>query len=155
VGAIDARRLRRRRRGDSERRAREQLDGRVGRHDARSPEWNEASDPATRAKAQTDFVGIAIHCARGGGVCTGSPNAKPDPLPDEPGGYDGFQALYGAKYVNPAINHGNGCVENTEDQAIADPAGNCGFPGFDAMLAKNTLGEVAQMQEAGVPVTFG
>jgi hypothetical protein len=120
-----------------------------------SPEWNEASDPATRAKAQTDFVGIAVHCARGGAVCTRSPNAKPDPLPDEPGGYDGFQALYGAKYVNPAINRGNGCVANTEGQAIADPAGNCGFPGFDGMLAKNTLGEVAQMQEAGVPVTFG
>jgi hypothetical protein len=120
-----------------------------------SPEWNEANDPATRAKAQADFVGIAVHCAAGGGLCHNSPNAKPDPLPDEPGGYQGFQALYGAKYVNPAINRGNGCVGNTAGESIADPAGNCGFPGFDAMLAKNTLGEVAQMQEAGVPVTFG
>ena len=40
-------------------------------------------------------------------------------------------------------------------QPIADPAGNCGFPGFDGMLATNTLGYVAQMQENGVPVTFG
>ena len=34
------------------------------------------------------------------------------------------------------------------------PAGNCGFPGFDGMLAKNSLGYVAQMQETGVPVTY-
>jgi hypothetical protein len=120
-----------------------------------SPEWNEANTPATRTKAQADFVGIAIHCAAGGGVCAGSSDAKPDPLPDEPGGYNGFQALYGAKYVNPAINGGDPCVNNTAGQPIADAAGNCGFPGFDAMLAKNTLGEVAQMQESGIPVTYG
>jgi hypothetical protein len=120
-----------------------------------SPEWNEANTPATRTKSQADFVGIAIHCAAGGGVCAGSSDAKPDPLPDEPGGYNGFQALYGAKYVNPAINGGDPCVNNTAGQPIADAAGNCGFPGFDAMLAKNTLGEVAQMQESGIPVTYG
>ncbi|MEA2357639.1 MAG: hypothetical protein QOI62_899 [Solirubrobacteraceae bacterium] len=120
-----------------------------------SPEWNEANDPTTKAQAQTDFVGFAIHCAAGGGLCKGDPNAKPDPLPDEPGGYQGFQALYGAKYVNPAITGGNPCVTNTAGEQIADAATHCGFPGFDAMVAKNTLGEVAQMQEGGVPVTFG
>jgi hypothetical protein len=119
-----------------------------------SPEWNEANDPTTHDKALTDFVGIAIHCAQTGGVCAGNPNAKPDPLPDEPGGYAGFQALYGAKYVDPAITGGGACVNDTAGAAIQDPAGNCGFPGFDAMLAKNTLGYVAQMQEAGVPVTY-
>src|SRR6478736_6548663 len=122
---------------------------------AGSPEWNEANDPVTQKKAQTDFVGIAVHCAAGGGLCAHSANAKPDPLPDEPGGYDGFKALFGAKYVDPAITGGNPCVTNTASEPIADPAGNCGFPGFDSMLAKNTLGYVAQMQEAGVPVTFG
>jgi hypothetical protein len=122
-----------------------------------SPEWNEAADPATRTKSQADFVGIAIHCAAVGGVCTqgsSAANAKPDPLPDEPGGYNGFKALFGAKYVNPAITNGNACVNDTAGQPVADPQGNCGFPGFDAMLAKNTLGYVAQMQEAGVPVTY-
>src|SRR5207244_3455892 len=48
-----------------------------------SPEWNEAS--ATPALAQTDFVGIAIHCAAGGGICNSSTHARPDTLPDEPG----------------------------------------------------------------------
>ncbi len=37
---------------------------------------------------------------------------------------------------------------------IVDPFGQPGFPGFDGMYAKNTLGMVAQMQEHGVPVTF-
>src|SRR5437763_9304495 len=79
-----------------------------------SPEWNEAvasnaarSGTAARAKALTDFVGIAIHCGQGGSICasnaTNVANSRPDKLPDEPGGYLGYRALYGAKYVNPAV----------------------------------------------------
>ncbi len=123
-----------------------------------SPEWNEANTPATRTKAQADFVGIAIHCAAGGGICasnaTNTTNARNDMLPDEPGGYVGYKALFGAKYVDPAINNGNACVNDMNGNLITDPAGNCGFPGFDGALATNTLGYVAQMQEAGVPVTY-
>jgi len=75
-------------------------------------------------------------------------------LPDEKGGYAGFKGLFGAKYVNPAIAHGAACVNDTSGSPIRDPFGQCGFPGFDGMLAKNSLGETAAMQEAGVPVTF-
>jgi hypothetical protein len=129
-----------------------------------SPEWNEGrasqiapSNTAARALAQTDFVGIAIHCAAGGGICnSNSANARPDQLPDESGGYNGFEGLFGAKYVDPAINSGSGSVGDVvNNQPITDPFGQPGFPGFDGMLAKNTLGYVAQMQESGVPVTFG
>ena len=45
-------------------------------------------------------------------------------------------------------------MKATDGSNITDAAGHCGFPGFDGALAKNTLGEVAQMQEHGVPVTF-
>jgi hypothetical protein len=127
-----------------------------------SPEWNEGRDSqiapfatAARAKALTDFVGIAIHCGSGGGICNDSSNAKPDSLPDEPGGYTGFEGLFGAKYVDPAINDGSVSVPDTNGDPITDPFGQPGFPGFDGMPAKVTLGYVAQMQEAGVPVTFG
>ncbi|HYZ27826.1 MAG TPA: hypothetical protein VE570_02140, partial [Thermoleophilaceae bacterium] len=113
-----------------------------------------AAAKADQAKAQADYVGIAIHCAVGGGACAGSQAAHDDPLPDEPGGYNGFKALYGAASVDPAITDGHACVNDTDGNPIKDPKGNCGFPGFDAMLAKNTLGYVAQMQEAGVPVTY-
>jgi hypothetical protein len=116
-----------------------------------SSEWNEANTDKT--KAQADFVGIAIHCALGSPRCS-TPNARPDDETTTPGSSNGYSALFGAKYVNPAINGGNACVADTTGQPITDGHGNCGFPGFDGALAKNTLGEVAQMQEAGVPVTF-
>src|SRR5262249_26994701 len=38
---------------------------------------------------------------------------------------------------------------------ITDQFGQPGFPGFDGMFPNNTLGEVAKMQESGIPVTFG
>jgi hypothetical protein len=119
-----------------------------------SPEWNETvADPQ---QGLTDFVGIAIHCSQNANsVCNGNPNAKADQLPDEPNSYTGFSALYGSKYVDPAVTNGNPCVNDTNGQPITDPRGFCGFPGFDGMLAKNTLGYVAQMQENGIPVTYG
>jgi hypothetical protein len=117
-----------------------------------SPEWTEANTNSGLALA--DFVGIAIHCAQGTSPCQGNVNAKPDDATIYPGSNDGYQALFGAKYVNPAITGGNPCVKATDGTNITDSALRCGFPGFDGALAKNTLGEVAQMQEHGVPVTF-
>jgi hypothetical protein len=131
-----------------------------------SPEWNDAvasnaapSGSALRARALTDYIGIAVHCGDGGGICASNPtniaNSRADNLPQEPRGYVGFKALFGAKYVNPAINHGSACVQATDGSDVADPFGHCGFPGFDGAYAKNTLGYLATMQEAGIPVTWG
>src|SRR5262249_22269561 len=61
---------------------------------AGSPEALEAK--TNPALAQTDFVGIGVHCAQDSAVCAKG-NAKPDLLPDEPGGYAGFSGLFGAK----------------------------------------------------------
>ena len=130
-----------------------------------SPEWLDAvasnSAPfgtAARAKALTDYVGIAVHCAQGG-ICTSNPqniaNSRADRLPDEPGGYNGYLALYGAKYVNPAINDGHPFVNNMFGLPVTDPFGQYGFPGFDGAFATNTLGYMAEMQESGIPITFG
>jgi len=130
---------------------------------AGSADWTAAKDaadptkpktPKERAQPQADYVGFAIHCAQGGGICNGQAGARPDNLPDEPGGYTGFKGLFGAKYVNPAITGGQAAVNNLNGQPIRDPLQNPGFPGFDAMFATNTLGYVAQMQEAGVPITY-
>jgi hypothetical protein len=141
-----------------------------------SPEWTDAvasnaapSGTAARARALTDYVGIAIHCANGGGICksnaTNTANSRLDKLPDEPGGYLGYLALYGAKYVNPAVCAvpgascqtvmGRPAVNATTGEPVTDPFGQPGFPGFDGALAKNTLGYLAQMQEAGIPITWG
>jgi hypothetical protein len=114
----------------------------------------EAAEEST-AKGQADFVGISVHCAQTQtSMCRRSAHAKPDLLPDEPGGYNGFSALFGAKYVDPAITGGNAAVNDIDGNPITDPNGNPGFPGFDGMSAANSLGYVAQMQEAGIPVTF-
>ena len=128
---------------------------------AGSPEFLEAqasaaapSGSAARNLAQTDFVGIAIHCGAGGGICAGNQNARPDQLTDEPGGYNGFLGLFGAKYVNPAITGGSATVNDTTGHAIVDPFGQPGFPGFDGMFAATSLAYIAQMQEAGIAITF-
>jgi hypothetical protein len=125
-----------------------------------SADWTAAKNAPSaptakeRAQPQADYVGFAIHCAQGGGICNGQAGARPDNLPDEPGGYTGFKGLFGAKYVNPAITGGQAAVNDLNGQPIRDPLLNPGFPGFDAMFATNTLGYVAQMQEAGVPITY-
>jgi hypothetical protein len=130
--------------------------------DPAHPEWCEAAasnaappGTAARALAQTDFVGMAIHCAKGGGVCSGNPNAKPDLLPDEPGGYSGYLGLFGTKYVNPFLTGGSPTFNNLNGQPITDPFGQPGFPGFDGLFATTTLSYIAAMQEHGIPVTFG
>ena len=115
-----------------------------------SPEYTEFH--ANANLAFTDFVGIAIHCAAGSGLCSSPNNGKADLLPDEPGSYSGFNALFGAKYVNPQIS--SGPLTDLNGNVITDPAGNVGFPGFDGMSAAVSLGYVAAMQEHGVPITY-
>jgi hypothetical protein len=113
-----------------------------------SDEHNEAA--TNRALATADFDGIAIHCARGSARCV---NGQPDVLTDEPGGYTGFNALFGNKFVAPAITGGLSGVLDLNHSVIADSQGNPGFPGFSPTPAQS-LGYVAQMLEAGVPVVY-
>jgi hypothetical protein len=110
---------------------------------AGSPEAIEAA--SNSSQANKDFVGIAIHCAEGNAVCAAG-NKKPDVLPDEPGGYVGFSALYGHKYVVPVI----------APSGLNDLSGNpiTGFPGFGGISAAQSLAYTAAMQENGVPITY-
>ncbi len=114
-----------------------------------SPEAMEAAQHPDKAVA--DFEGIAIHCARNSPVCGTA--GKPDLLPDEPGGYTGFAALYGNVNVAPRVNHGQPSVNDLDGNPISDGNGNLGFPGFDPSAAQS-LGYAAQMLEAGVPVVY-
>ena len=119
---------------------------------AGSPQAIEAAANPTLAAA--DFEGIAIHCAQGSALCSGSPNAAPDALADEPGGYTGYQALFGNKYVAPAINNGNNYVLDLDGNQITDGKGNVGFPASFDPAPSQSLGYVAQMLEAGVSVVY-
>jgi hypothetical protein len=130
-----------------------------------------------------DYVGIGVHCARGNAFCadakavkfgqtSASPTAVADLLPDEPGGYNGFQALFGHRYVAPQIGAGtpnlshNGFQVTNAAGNLVDENGNQingaflnppqpGFPGFGPINASQSLAYMADMLEAGVPVVNG
>jgi hypothetical protein len=121
-----------------------------------SPEAIQAagdSPGASGTQTFADYVGIGVHCAQGSAICSASTHAHSDALPDEPGGYNGFEALMGAKYVDPVIKPGEPMTD-LNGNVIQDANGHIGFPGFDGMEATVSLSWVAQMQEAGVPVTY-
>ena len=140
------------------------------------------ADPDSFKDAEVaDYIGVAVHCAKDDAICanaqgvkfgqtTASPTAVTDALPSEPGGYNGYQALFGARYVAPQLGAGqpnlmhNGFQVTNAAGNLVDLDGNQingafltnhpGFPGFSP-TASQTLAYMADMQEAGIPVTYG
>ena len=162
---------------------------------ANSPEVQQLNaDPDSFKQQETnDYLGVGVHCAQGASFCadaqavkygqtTPSPTAVTDLLPDEPGGYNGFQALFGHKYLtsqlSAAANSGGNRVVNGDSYPVLDAHGNLtdlngstmvgnfrdpapinaftpGFPGFGPISAAQTLAYTADMLETGVPVVYG
>jgi hypothetical protein len=118
---------------------------------AGSPQAAEVTSNPGQAFA--DFVGVGIHCAQGNAVCSSANTGEPDKLPQELGGYAGYNGLFGHKYVAPVISP-NGPMTDLNGNVIQDPQGHIGFPGFDGMSASVSLAYVAAMQEHGVPITY-
>ena len=148
-----------------------------------SPENQQLTSDSDRFKdAETaDYVGVAVHCAAGSAFCanasgvkfgqtTASPTASTDSLPSEPGGYTGYQGLFGHRYVAPQLGAGTANVTRNGYQ-VTNAAGNLvaldgteldgaflnnhpGFPGFD-VTAPQSLAYVSDMLESGVPVVYG
>jgi hypothetical protein len=151
---------------------------------AGSPEDQQlAADTDSFKDAETaDYSGIAVHCANGNSFCAdaaavkfgqtnASPSAVPDALPNEPGGYHGFQALFGHRYVAPQLGAGTASLSHN-GFSVTNAAGNLvdengneidgafltahpGFPGFGPINASQTLAYAADMLEKGVPVVNG
>jgi hypothetical protein len=119
---------------------------------ATSPEGIEANNAALRDKANADFLGIAIHCARNSTLCNNS-HGKDDLLADEPGGYVGYKALFGNIHVQPVISP-SGPVKDLDGNVIQTAAGNPGFPNIFNPTATQSLGYAATMLEAGVQVVY-
>ncbi len=105
---------------------------------------------ANPGQAFADFVGVGVHCALGNALCEGG---QADLLPQEPGGYSGYKALFGHTYVAPKLNR-SGPLTDLDNHVIQDSSGHIGFPGFDGMTASVSLSYVAQMQEQGIPITY-
>ena len=150
---------------------------------AGSPEDQQLiSDTDSFKDAETaDYVGIGVHCARSSVFCasakgvkfgqtSATPTAVTDSLPDEPGGYTGFQGLFGHRYVAPQLGAGtanlsrNGFQVTNSQGNLVDLDGNQlngafltnhpGFPGF-GVTAPQTLAYMSDMLESGVPVVYG
>ena len=149
---------------------------------ANSPEAQQlAADPDPYKDPETaDYIGLAVHCAQGSAFCadaeavkygqtTPSQTAVADVLPDEPGGYHGYQALFGHKYIAPQLGGGTPNVTHDGYQ-VTNAAGNLvdlngnqlngafltnypGFPGYDNINASQSLAYAADMLESGVQVT--
>ena len=113
---------------------------------------NTPANQAARQAPNTDYLGIAIHCAQASPLCSGS-HARPDLLPDEPGGYAGFSALYGNVNVQPVISPGS-FVKDLDGNVIQDAYGRPGFPNIFSPTATQSLGYAATMLEAGVPIVY-
>jgi hypothetical protein len=141
----------------------------------------DTTDPFKDAET-ADYVGIGVHCAQGAAFCataqgikfgqsSPTPTAVADLLPDEPGGYAGYQGLFGHLYVAPQL--GAGTVNLTRNgYPITNGAGNLvdengnqlngafltnhpGFPGFGGINASQSLAYMADMLESNVPVVYG
>jgi len=99
----------------------------------------------TSSNQNNDFIGAAIHCSIGSSLCTHGNNAVADLLPDEPGSYTGYQALFGLKYIAPAL----GGFTDYNGTAIT---------GFNALnfnpRPDQTLAVVETMLKKGIPVVF-
>ncbi|HEY4410085.1 MAG TPA: hypothetical protein VGO87_09390, partial [Acidimicrobiia bacterium] len=171
---------------------------------------DDTTDPSFKDPEIDDYIGLSLHCGQTAGVnsprCTNaeavkynhstanhldpvpSPTAIADKLPDEPGGYNGFEAVHGHRYLQPILSGGgagpnpnvvhsagghsypvtdaagnlldlnglelDGAFPDHNDGVAANPSKfNAGFPGFSPTAAQS-LAYVADMQEAGVPVTY-
>jgi len=141
------------------------------------------NDPDPYKDPETaDYVGVAVHCAKGSAFCASatavkygqtspSKSAVADLLPDEPGGYNGYQALFGHKYVAPQLGAGTPDLTHNGHQ-VTNAAGNLvdlngneldgayltdypGFPGYGSINASQSLAYMADMLESGVPVVNG
>ena len=139
-----------------------------------------ANPDAYKNQETADYVGVALHCAASDALCADaravkygqtvpSPSAVADVLPTEPGGYRGFTALFGHKYVAPVLGAGTPNL-TSHGYPVTDAQGRLtdldgvpltnqyshtpGFPGFSP-TASQSLAYVADMLEAGVPVTYG
>jgi hypothetical protein len=102
------------------------------------------------AVAKADYLGLSIHCARGSSICTG-PGAVDDVLPDQPGGYESYKAVFGSKYLTERLTS-SPPLRDLDGNTIADKDNNQGFPGFDQMVPAVSLAYAASMLEAGIPV---
>src|SRR5215469_15273388 len=139
------------------------------------------SPQTTDPNAFANYEGVAVHCAANSTLCSAANGGFPDKLPWEPNvdgsaattdpatgtstAYEGYNALFGHKYVTQAfqtLGLGNNVLDTNGN--LKDINGNtivndfngtvtAGFPSF-SLAPQYSLGYVADMLEAGIPVVY-
>jgi len=140
------------------------------------------SPETTDPNAFANYEGVAIHCAQNSALCSAANGGLPDKLPWEPNtdgtaattdpatgtstAYQGYNGLFGQKFVTQAFQNlklgsnvldNNGNLKDINGNTIVDDFRGTltpGFPGF-SIPAQYTLGYLADMLEAGIPVVYG
>jgi len=142
-----------------------------------------AGSPQTMDRnAFANYEGVAIHCASSSTLCSSANGGFPDKLPWEPNAdgsaatidgtgtstaYEGYNALFGHKYVTQAFQNlgltfggqvldASGNLEDINGNTIVDDFNNTltpGFPGF-SLPPQYALGYTADMLEAGIPIVY-
>ena len=143
-----------------------------------------AGSPQTKdPNAFANYEGVAIHCAAGSSLCSTANGGFPDKLPWEPNAdgsaastdlatgtstaYEGYNALFGHLYVTQAFQNlglqrggnvldANGNLKDINGNTIVDDFQGSITPGFPSfsIAPQYSLGYVADMLEAGVPVVY-
>jgi len=141
------------------------------------------SPQTTDPNAFANYEGVAVHCAANSPLCSTANGGVSDKLPWEPNpdgsaaatdpstgtssAYEGYNGLFGHKYVTRAFQNlglklggnvldGNGNLKDINGNTIVDDFNGTltpGFPGF-SIAPQYSLGYVADMLEAGVPVVY-
>jgi hypothetical protein len=138
------------------------------------------SPQTTDPNAFANYEGVAVHCSKNSTLCSTANGGFADKLPWEPNAdgspattdatgtstaYQGYNALFGHKYVTQAFQtlglgskvlDANGNLKDINGNVIVDDFRGSltpGFPGF-GIAPQYSLGYVADMLEAGVPVVY-
>ncbi|HEX4218870.1 MAG TPA: hypothetical protein VHZ02_10905 [Acidimicrobiales bacterium] len=150
-----------------------------------SPEQAQVNNDPDAYKDQetNDYLGLAVHCAAASPFCANATAVKygqSSPTPSAAPDQTGYQAVFGAKYLQPAVKSTISALPGAtttptglygpSGHQVTDAAGNLvdlfgneidgqyastpGFPGFGGITAAQSLAYTADLQEAGVPVTY-
>src|SRR5215831_16233485 len=139
------------------------------------------SPQTTDPNAFANYEGVAVHCAANSVLCSLPNGGFPDKLPWEPNpdgsaattdpatgtstAYEGYNALFGHKYVTQAFQNlglgsnvldANGNLKDINGNTIVDDFNGTVTPGFPSfsLAPQYSLGYVADMLEAGIPVVY-
>ena len=107
----------------------------------------------TRARRSPTSSASACTAPRARRLREPATHARPDLLPDEPGGYSGYKGLFGAKYVNPVIKP-SGPMTDLDGNTIQDANGHAASPASTGCGRRTRSPTSPRCRRPAIPVTY-